>query len=287
MSQSNPERGCGRKVHDAFYIEGGPMSAGGHLYPFTWLLGNGLSDFIFLNLPPRQMIFINPAATITTQELIRAEDRYMPSTVKEEAFFANMCSRTKRIGLGDHVGKSYYSPHSFAEETQQYGPSRRVTPDMAREMKHIFQEHGPIPFMFTHTDMPIFTTKDEMKEAKAIVSDCISGGVEWRAKWNRPVWAHPSWGQYAVENQWTGWNHYLVPILSVMHAIRFRTRDDIYYQRARNFFGNIRVGEQPFGMSWMTKVTYTLPKDGKIERDLPEGINVVDLDEETVDEISD
>ena len=54
------------------------------------------------------------------------------------------------------------------------------------------------------------------------------------------------------------------------------------YDAAKEFFKNVSFVEQPFGLSWLTKVTYTLPDDVLETQDsifdIP-GINILDLAE--------
>jgi hypothetical protein len=73
----NPERGCGTKAPGGTYLEGPASSSEGVLRTWAWLLGDGYSQCIPLAVPPRQMIVINPAATITICALVK--ERFGPS----------------------------------------------------------------------------------------------------------------------------------------------------------------------------------------------------------------
>ena len=48
----------------------------------------------------------------------------------------------------------------------------------------------------------------------------------------------------------------------------------------RDFFDSLTYTEQPFGLSWLTKISYTMPQEGEPEEDIYEipGLNIIDLD---------
>ena len=275
----NPSRGCGQKADGACYGEGPEESEGGILREWTWVLGNGIDDFIPLNIPPLVMVVCNPAATIAARELVKAQhptfikiaalENYDPGTVYDQ-----MKTRTKNIGVADHVGKDNYSAYSFARETLWHGPSRKIPPQLGKELAQIIWNNGPIPMLFTHDNMPVFDDFRHLEECVDFVAACLEDtapidpdGMEWV-----PTWEMSGWSQYTTTPD-DGSNHILVPILSVLGELAtnwMSHKNDAPYQEARDFFKTVRVVEQPFGMSWLGKVTYTADEEGQYSDDAKE-----------------
>jgi hypothetical protein len=283
--EQDPERGCGTKANDACYAEGGGFSAQGTLRPWTWLLGDGLVDNIYLKVPPRQIVVINPVATITLRSLIGSAWPFeIPE--KQQALFNRLSEATKNVGVADHVGTKYYSPFSFATECIDLGPSRRISKDMAKELAEVVWKHGPIPMLFTHSRMPVFRHEENRARAFSLVKECYENDDE--ENWDQfdylePTWLHKNWGMYG-EN-WAGHQHRTLPILttlSIMDRAWKKVSDSESWNRFKMFFTNkdyVQFIEQPFGMSWLCKVSYTLDENGQADPEMVDvpGLNIIDL----------
>lgn len=279
----NPKRGCGTKDNDACYAEGSEFSADGMLQPWVWLLGDGINENLYLEVPPRQVIMINPVATITLQSLIGLE---WPYEIPEELqpLYERLNQATKSLGIADHVGATAYSAFSFAAEVLDYGPSRRISKDMARELAEIVFNSGPIPMLFTHNRMPVFRHAEDRLNARMLIEDCMDK-LDWnRHDYLKPTWLHDNWGMY--RNNWVGNEHYMLPILTGLSIIDHgwkEVKNSKPWQRLKDFLGNadhVRFMEQPFGMSWLCKITYTLDENGQADPEMLDvpGINILDLD---------
>lgn len=286
---SNPTRGCGTKKPNSFYIEG-EMSAGGGLHALTWLFGDGVENFIPLNIPPRQIQFANIPATIARGSLVLNEGKYQPSDWERDIYKHLASSAVPPIGIVDHVGKNNYSAYSFATEVGLYGPSRKITPQMATIVGELIHKTGPLPIMFTHDRVPTFTTSKEVDDAIQMALGCFL--FDYKNLAYNPVWEYGSWGMYAIKNQWTGahnprhFMHVLLPVIDQIDKHWKDRKDNEAYQAAKTFFAGTRMIEQPFALSWLTKVTYTLPEDGiipdkvqQILQSIP-NVNILDLQEE-------
>jgi hypothetical protein len=151
---------------------------------------------------------------------------------------------------------------------------------MAETIANIIARGGPIPMMFTHQLMPSFRDTAELSLALDHVSRMYD--IDWSEKYMQPTWTHDNWGTYARLNQWNGFSHFFVPVLTAIEDLYGNdgdTDDEIRWE-AHKFFRSIRYEEQPFGMSWLQRVSYTLPADGDPNEDilnLP-GIHIIDLD---------
>jgi len=284
MADPNPERGCGTKVNDACYAEG-EMSLHGMLARWTWLLGDGLTENIYLKVPPRQIVMINPVATIAFRSIIGHE---WPFEIHEDAqpLYNRLSEASKNVGVADHVGTKYYSPFSFATECIDLGPSRRISKDMAKELAEIVWKNGPIPMLFTHSRMPVFRHEENRMRAINLVKECYEDEED---KWDRfdylePTWLHKNWGMYG-EN-WAGHTHCILPILttlSIMDQAWKKVSDSEAWNRFKMFFTNkdyVQFIEQPFGMSWLCKVSYTLDENGQADPEMVDvpGLNIIDLE---------
>lgn len=291
-------RGCGEKTYDSAYVEGPDEGAGGMLRRWAWVLGNGYRDIITLKIPARIVVICNPAATIAAREFINTLDPvfhkipFLEPSYDVRAAYRRIAQKTKTVGVADHVGKDNYSAYSFASEVVRMGPSRKVPPQLASELAQIIWDSGPIPMLFTHDRMPVFNNPAQLEEAVDLAANCLEDlipidpdAMEWV-----PTWEMEGWSQYATTPD-DGYDHVLVPILRVLGTIEkdwSDVKDDKRYQLARSFFSNIRMVEQPFGLSWMGKVTYTADQEGNYSDQAKRSmhiyggsiINWLDLDEE-------
>lgn len=281
-------RGCGSMKENSFY-GGADLSVSGGLHTVTWLLGDGVEGGfnIFTEVPPRGHPIINLPATITTGELWwegMAPPQYEAVGDPDAANrYKRLTSVTKGIGVADHVGSKYYSAHSFARELQAMGPSRKMSPTVAARLAEIIYHFGPVPIMFTHSRMPVFRTADRRDEAFALAQALGTEKLpadyfEWDA-----TWRNPRWGMYAQQGHKTGAHHYMAYLLSYVDGIDRHWsshKDDDDWKAFRSFMKGIRFVEQPFCLSWLTKVSYTLPADKKVKPDLLKipGLEFIDLD---------
>ncbi|KKM01694.1 hypothetical protein LCGC14_1791850 [marine sediment metagenome] len=266
----NPERGCGTKAPGGTYCEGPTSSTGGALRTWAWLLGDGHSECIPLTVPPRQMIVINPAATITICAIVKDRQPYFEGLA--EAAYLHLLQVTKNQGVADHVGEKYYSAYSFAEETKRHGPSRRIPKAMAKRLLDIVWSRGPIPMLFTHNRMPIFNSPGHFDVATEHAMYCLGLNSlhDEDINWN-PTWQHPEWSQYS--DGYRGDDHVLIPILRLLDELDrdWRNKKSIpAYVDAKEFFSEVRGVEQAVGMSWMKKITHCAKEDGTYDEEILE-----------------
>ena len=128
MYSANPQRECGTKKQDSFYLEGGEFGEGGALWPLSYILGTGYpEDALAMEIAPLGMQWFNPAATLAVEELVLANGAFEPADDDVAQRYDHFQTCTKSVGLIDHVG-GQYTAHSFANELAQYGPSRKVPP---------------------------------------------------------------------------------------------------------------------------------------------------------------
>ncbi len=286
--ESNPTRGCGTMSDDSFYLKGDGFSSNGDLWLLTWVLGDGFDEVMLFDLPSRGVTAINPAATIATRELIPVRPQFRSTSETIMARYKDMLTRTRKIGVGDHVGSDNYSAYSFAKELKEHGPSRKISRDTADVFAKLIMEQGPVPIMFTHSRIPLFRSLYEQEKALEYVQSTLSEEINWGNKNENATWLHDNWGQYAVKGQYTGSDHYLIPVLSMLGEIDRNWRRHMHteaWHDVRDWAKSLDYVEQPFCLSWLTGVTYTLPATDKeqaaeiVGRDMP-GVDILDLDAE-------
>jgi len=270
---ANPARGCGTKKRGGYYAES-EMEAGGILNMWTWLLGDGLEggENCLLSIPPRRAIYGNLAASLALGEFIPLD---APTDFNGlEGFYEALKGRTSSVALFDHVGSKFYTSWAFATEAKQYGPSRRIMPAMAEELA----KYVPLPIVFTHSQMPLFRDEVERAEAVYFIEELM--GVNGADLSMEAIWFNQEWGIYSGND--AGDSHYMTYILSLMWRLKKWTdKQDDLYQEARKFFNGLNYAEQPFGVSWITRVGY-VPKNDADETDVADdltakGINLIDL----------
>ena len=288
----NPERGCGTKQNNAYYLEG-EVGEDGPLWMWTWVLGDGLDHNISIaryQIPTRGVVGINPAATLLKESFVGSDYPISMSPVEAEGY-EYFLTKTKNMGSADYVGHQYYTPMAFARETMEHGPSRRVPKKTAALFADIFQKIGPFPMFFSHARIPLFADIFQRDGIYEMVDEVLPK-TDYRP-WFNACWKYDEWGQYAIKNQDAGHKHYLVHVLDVldfMKKIMLDTMphkpapDDAWAQMPR-LFEDVRFEEQIFGASWMTRVTYTLPQENKeeaAEKALAEipGLDILDLEEQ-------
>lgn len=291
MFNPNPPRRCGgSKKPNSFYLEGGEFSDTGTLWPWVWLLGDGIEDNIYLEIPPRQMQLINPVLTILFQTFMPMGGPKVPIPKDRRWVYDHLHNGTSVPGVADHVGAQFYTPFNFALETQELSASRRVSSQMARALSLAINQYGPMPMMFTHSDIPSFRNVAERGVALAHVKECMGyiNGDDDHVVFMQPTWKHDNWGMYASRKQWIGHTQFMVPVLRFMDAIKCNwkeLKDQDCWVNARKYFRGLRYTEQTFGMSWLCQVTYTMPAGGetpdKETMKILEGmsnVNVIDLE---------
>ncbi len=285
----NPQRGCGTKTSDSYYLEG-DTGTGGPLWAWTWFLGDGLDHVLLVSrnqVPTRSVVAINPAATLVFESFVGADSPFSVRNAEREQAYRYYLGKTRDVGSADHIGAIHYSPYAFAEETIRHGPSRKITKQMAKVFAELFLEHGPFPMLFSHTLIPLFATEDHKKEVFDAVIKALWANPDHF--WQDACWNHDEWGQYSSKGHNPGNSSFLVPILNVMNTVFERKPSELVtlsdeWHLAQRAMKNVRYEDQIFGASWMTRVTYTLPEDGKDEareealNDIP-GIDILDLEE--------
>ena len=97
------------------------------------------------------------------------------------------------------------------------------------------------------------------------------------------------WGMYARRNQMPGDYHSMLPILSMIDDLEDgELLNDEFFPGVEGFFDSLTYTEQTLGLSWLTKITYTLPEEGEVGEDvygIP-GLNIIDLNiHQEIDEI--
>ena len=293
MSENaNPERGCGTKTAGGTYAEGPEGSASGVLRKWAWLLGDGYKRLLPITVSPRQMIVINPAATIYSGSLVKS---VLPGFGdSEEAAYQRLLKKTKNQGVADHVGEKYYSVYSFAEETRIHGPSRRIPKSLAERLLEILWRRGSVPMLFTHNRMPVFDSRAHLETALEHAHICLGldpaiGSIPVELYDWDPTWQNDEWSQY-VEGATDGRRHVLIPILRLIDQLDNdwrRKKKYEPYRDAKEFFAGIRFVEQSFGLSWLAKITHCADEDGNYDEDFLKMreehggvmVNLIDLNE--------
>lgn len=281
MYEPNPKRGCGFKQEDAFYAEGGDHGPGGQLWSWTWCVGDGIDDISPVTVPPRTLVACNPAASIVEGSLTRN-----PYDVPDwnEAIYEKLLEAMAGQGVADHVGDNHYSAYSFAQETISRGPSRRIPPNQAKAIGLYIYRHGPIPALYTHNRVPVFRSGVQRETARQFVEDLYN--VKRNEFPNMVAsWALDNWGMYARQNQNRCLEHYMIPVLRVINTLEHRwvsVQEHEVWKEARDFFGDLTYVEQTIGLSWICRVSYTLPKDrekiSEVAQEIP-GLFRIDLRE--------
>ena len=261
----NPVRGCGTLAKGGFYLqaEGGE---GGTLNRTTWVLGTHVlntehwrKDNIFVDAPPRSMVYINPAATLVKGSIVYADgmddnvgrEIETPLTEEEGNLYDDLRRAIGTFGILDHVGSAYYStPFEFAEEVWQYGPSRKVPETMLRWLSenHMF----PVPVFFAHSRMPVFATMSMREEIFRLACKNCGEDPKDPAWQYGPTWmrADRGWGMTIASTD-TGGDHYLIPILKSLS--RLPTEDFALAGRDAGIYH-----QTLFLASWFTRGAYVL-----------------------------
>lgn len=256
---SNAARGCGTLVKGGTYAQG-RHGKGGTLEDWTWCLGEGVIGGRNLNLsaPARQMGLIRLPETLF--------NRYVSS--EPLPFTTDVLGRLPEFALLDHIGASFYTPWSFANEVKRLGPSRRVPEAMAATIAR----HLPIPILFTHSWMPVVDGRHQ----DALLQ--WAGGVgSWDVSMTHE---HPEWGIYASDRN-HGDGHWLVPVLNALHrqCEGYKLVGNLPAELAENTL----LDEATLGISWINSVIYVsdgTEDDATLESMLERGIEPVRIEGE-------
>lgn len=279
--QPNPPRGCGQKKKGGYYLEsdGSPF---GMLHKWVYIHGDGIEggDNPYAAIPPRRSVYGNLAASLMFGEFVSND---VPLDVAAtwagfpalQEFYAGLRARGCEEALFDHVGSNNYSAYSFQREVLEYGPSRRVTQQMAEELA----KKTPIPIVFTHSRIPVF--RDEAHRETAVALGRWFADVVYSTM---PTWFAPKWGLYA--RQETGSGHYLDMVLRIVDRLDRDAKNvagNELYEEAKAVLADARYVEQAFGATWITRVTY-VHQDGEDKAAVAaamaqKGIQTLDLEE--------
>lgn len=275
----DPPRGCGRK-RPGFYLEG-MMGSGGTLSAWTWLLGTHTDDGIncLTDVPARSIVVGNLPASLVVGERIPS-DMPLSHVLADDAArrrYDEFAAAMPKAAIFDYVGKKYYTPWEFGEETALYGPSRRVPESVARSVAFLAAS-GPVPIVFCY-DMPIVA----IEERDAIMDLAFSGIYQYgESRWTQPTWLQPGFSLYSRDAaRKDGWEHWLVGLLYLEHLYNAGGVTDERLEIARRLFGAAPRFQTPFGVSWINRVSHARPPgdDSNDEALWRSGIDTIVLDE--------
>lgn len=280
MFHVNPPRGCGTKVEGACYL-GADMGAGGMLSPFTWLVSSGVAEDPaghFSTVPHRGCYLGDMALSLVVGETIL--DGFAPPSLTDSeglARYSDYRAKMGRYNLMDHVGQESYRPMQFANEVRAYGPSRRVPEAVAA----LIVDLVPIPVIF-FTPLPVWRSMDAFATAVGLAEVvCARGEADIADTRTEPTWDWEEWGVFAGNNH--GDLHGTAVIMDAYE--RLTTAPHTYgqtreAQRLTRLLDAARWKQQPFGVSFITRVDYVLKagEDPAAARDrLKEKIRLLDL----------
>lgn len=257
QSTSNPQRGCGTLVKGGFYARG-DSAPGGMLARWAWVLGTCISGRhnVCTVVPPRKMISANLPATLGLGRL--TESLSVTLSAATLKVFPGL-KRIKTVALFDHVGSSNYTPWSFYSETMTLGLSRRIPPQIAKQIT----KYTPLPIVFTHSAMPIV---DDRAIPKLGIwhreIDADNDGIDMRSF--EPTFENPKWGLLAGDQH--GDNHWIVPALRVIDKISLGKNRPEHAIWDTPLNEQIVFSEQTFGASWITSVGYIVDDDDTDEK---------------------
>lgn len=236
----NPVRGCGRKKRGGFYLEAG-LSPLGTLNAVTYCLGSGVEvgENLILDISARGVWLGDLAASFISGQFININDLWTPPPNQADGY-AQMLGKVGKPVLFDHVGKAHYSPASFVNELQAYGPSRRVPSQVAEQIAGI----TPLAILFCHEEMPLFSSEAQRNKLLS-----LRGTGDLTAQQLAPTWRRPDWGLGIACDD--GRDHYLVDVIQAMD-------DDMAVQTCLK---DVPRARQPFAISWITHVSYVAQKE--------------------------
>lgn len=274
----NPQRGCGYK-HRGYYIEGGPLVAGGGLEPVTLCTGDLLDggEAILCRIPPRKSLqfFVwdtfrfGSVEYLGTDEMTPVGRKHIDEIVRKG---------TKFVGIIDHVGSKHYSPISFIKELKELGPSRRVSRDMALLVRQLMEAGvGPVPIFFSHSQVPLFKSVRAYHKALMMAQELFSivpdRKLHTAAAYEREGWGmnRRMWG--GISEVHPAASYYLLELDAAC-----RTTDE-RFTKARDFLRkHVVYAEQLFCCSWISQVSFATD-DGTVPA-AANGLTILDLREQ-------
>lgn len=288
---SNPQRGCGTKKENAYYLESDRPGPNGRIWAWTWLFGDP-ANLPLLDVPARLTLVRNIAATILLAEHIDLSPPFIP-TEEERDLYLQIVNSTRDVGVVDHIGKQYYTAFDFAEEVNRLGPSRRTTKETAKLVSELIMRVGPIPILFTHPRIPVFHDDGHIEEFIELATPLFleeEDIPDWSEMPREPLWQDPTWGMYKRDrDQHPGHNHIGREILEafsiVEKGLSAERAERPEWLAMAKFIRALPCAEQMFGLSFLHRVTYTLPSQEpeglreKIQEEIP-GVEFLDLRKE-------
>lgn len=273
----DPERGCGRKQHDSFYLESGPGSPNGSLSLVTLCTGDLQigGENILCNIPPRGSHVFYPIDTLRLGEVqFAAAHVGTPESRKGIERIATI--GTKAIGLVDHVGSNNYSPVSFIHELHEYGASRRVTREMADKVLELMNVGiTSVPIFFSHSDIPLLQLEQRDKACRLMydVWEYLPETLFDAASYTHPLWGmrRQKWGGIWEEVPAAAWY-----ILKLIDAARY-PEVDARFAAAKELTDGYRYHKQLLCASWIRHVAYCT-RTGDVPNDILDGgYTILDL----------
>lgn len=285
------KRGCGYKKEGGYYLEA-EMAPLGLLNLWTWLLGTGTmaGDNLLVTVPARSGIIGNMPGSLLLGEY--TELKY-PSLGRSAELYEDLVHRTvmnssEPWAWFDHVGSSFYTALSFAEEVREMGPSRRVSEKTAKQLAAM----APMPIVFTHSRVPLFESEQMLKIGLEMALMCHQGTLllgepmELDDYVRLPTWADTRWGM-TRSYEYGGQESALIPILRLLGLLDkhyHQYEHDPVWREAKTFYDRLVYREATFGASWITAISYVARKDDDREkvaaRLARDGIRVIELEEE-------
>lgn len=248
-SIANPQRGCGTLMPGGTYL-GGSFGKNGTFKPWAWLLGTHVEGFLNLlvSAPARQMKIINLPYTLGTGRLVDDLDATPPMDVPPEV--EALLLALPRAAVLDHVGSANYNPYQFAEECHEYGPSRRINPDIAAQIA----PYLPLPILFTHSDMPMIDSYHGL-DPLLTWQGYPEGSYQCEPSFFDPAWGIRSKREADTKD---GSEHWIVGTLRAFNERCYQGKKLNKSAIPDALRKTISLHEAIFGVSWLTRATYVI-----------------------------
>jgi hypothetical protein len=262
---NDPERGCGQKKENAFYLEA-TISIDGVLSAWSWLLPGVRKEPVYTSLPSRSQVLIDLDGSLSTRSPI-----IWGTPVQNLGIIPDVPC------IADHVGESFYTPFQFKQEVIRFGPSRRTNPQQAKLFSQQLDEWGKLLIAF-EAKLPVFSNAAVALEARDLCIRMLQLEDEYddtEDTWTHPDFTSHTWG-YKGEDSW------LIPILMFLDIQKREPEtidadpDDL--ARFDAIIETVPYRNQLFGFTWITKLTYTLGDQERDDLDQYPVLNVVNLD---------
>lgn len=269
--EPNPERGCGTKKDNSWYMEC-EITSEGTAVSWVYCFGSHINDGrnFMPNVSAVGMQQINMPASLLDGLITNRTDHPM---------YEALAKKIGILGWLDYVGDGYYSGMSFANEAITMGVSRKVT----KENAMLALETAPTVILFLKK-MPLFSTIEDAQRVSIMAIDylqsrAILDGNQRESYRMGPCWLEPDWS--FEKDGWWGDTHYMRLIMTALHWLKADTSGPSDFgneMREMARLGKFRA--MPFGMSIINRVSYTKPLDGKeMDRDANKfGVSIIDLE---------